>query len=148
MEWSGGSSYSSPDMVKGLDLGLKGFLVSRAMGKNLKPNTLVGLSIYSSLWKPTNQKNPHHPTAKTQHHLLQHQLHRPHHLQTISWARFIKHLPHHNPTSPPTPMSIATPASSSPLSSPRRREAKGSSTASRWTTKPANLLNSSTWPRP
>lgn len=107
MGWSGGSSYSLPDMVKGLDLGLKAFLVSRAMGKNLKPNTLFTMETH----KP---KNPHHPTAKTQHHLLQHQLHRPHHLQTVSWATYIKHLPQHNPTSPPTPMSIATPAPTSP----------------------------------
>ena len=43
--WSGGTPYSLPTTVKGLDLGLKTFLVSTAMAKNLKPNTLVGVSV-------------------------------------------------------------------------------------------------------
>ena len=42
--WSGGTPYSLPNTVQGLDLGLKTFLVSTAMGKNLQPNTLVGVS--------------------------------------------------------------------------------------------------------
>ena len=41
--WSGGRPYSLPETVKGLDLGLKTFLVSTAMTQNLKPNTLVGV---------------------------------------------------------------------------------------------------------
>ena len=40
--WSGGTPYSLPATVKGIDLGLKTFLVSTAMGKNGK--TLVGVS--------------------------------------------------------------------------------------------------------
>ena len=43
--WSGGTPYSLPETVKGLDLGLKTFLVSTAMNQNLKPNTLVGVRL-------------------------------------------------------------------------------------------------------
>ena len=43
--WSGGNTYSLPGTVKGLDLGLKTFLVSTAMSQNLKPKALVGVSI-------------------------------------------------------------------------------------------------------
>ena len=42
---SGGIAYSLPDTVKGLDLGLKTFLVSTAISQNLKSKTLVGVSI-------------------------------------------------------------------------------------------------------
>ena len=44
--WSEGTPYSLPNTVNGLDLGLKTFLVSTAMGKNLKPNPLVGVSLH------------------------------------------------------------------------------------------------------
>ena len=47
--WSGGNNNSLPDTVKGLDLGLKTFLVSTAMSQNLKPKALVGVSIQLTL---------------------------------------------------------------------------------------------------
>ena len=43
--WSSGTPFSLPSTVNGLDLGLKTFLVSTAMSKNIKGMTVVGVSV-------------------------------------------------------------------------------------------------------
>ena len=85
--WSGGSPYSLPNTAKGLELGLKTFLVSTAMAKNLKPNTLVGMSFLLLIYFPGYTRLPQQrlqtntTTAKMQRHVLRLRLLGPHHLR-------------------------------------------------------------------